>query len=219
LTTILENNRHQLHKLLFNIGPENMYSGFSLQCSLILGKNIFDFDNKNKIIVLDNLFKKTVYTLEKSPYSDFTHIYTDGSINYKALGGGYAYYIKFPDQSVVQENFTVPSITSSNACELLAVKEALAKSNQQKMVRVYCDSIYVRKGICERILHWKNNNWHTCHGKLVKNINLWQELDALVQNKYVEFVWIKGHNNNPLNDLCHQMAKKASKELTASAIA
>ena len=46
--------------------------------------------------------------------------------------------------------------------------------------------------------------------KNVKNIDLWKKLKELVNSKQVEWKWIKGHSEDPMNDLADQLAKKAT---------
>ena len=64
--------------------------------------------------------------------------------------------------------------------ELTAVIEALAALKRPCKVSLYLDSQYVRKGMTEWIHGWKARGWRTAAKQPVKNVDLWQRLDALV---------------------------------------
>ena len=46
--------------------------------------------------------------------------------------------------------------------------------------------------------------------KNVKNIDLWKKLKELVLKNEIEWHWIKGHSENPMNDLADKLAKEAT---------
>ncbi len=45
-------------------------------------------------------------------------------------------------------------------------------------------------GIRHWIISWKRNGWKTASKTPVKNIDLWQELDALAQNRPITWEWV-----------------------------
>ena len=51
--------------------------------------------------------------------------------------------------------------------------------------------------------------------KAVKNVDLWQALDALVAQHQIEWQWIKGHSGHPGNEMADQLANEAIAELRA----
>jgi ribonuclease HI len=75
-------------------------------------------------------------------------------------------------------------------------------------VAIYTDSEYVRNGIMTWIHNWKRRGWRTADGKAVKNIELWQRLDALVQQHDVAWHWVKGHAGDPGNERADALANK-----------
>lgn len=99
--------------------------------------------------------------------------------------------------------------TTNNRMEMMAVIKGLGaiKKPNQKVV-VYTDSKYVQQGITSWIKKWKKNGWKTTQNTPVKNEDLWKEMDRLLGEHDVTFRWIKGHNDNPLNEradaLCTQ---------------
>ena len=94
--------------------------------------------------------------------------------------------------------------------ELLAVIEALAALKRPCAVTLFLDSEYVRKGITEWIHGWKARGWKTAAKQPVKNVELWQRLDALVSTggHRIEWRWVKGHSGDPGNEHADALANR-----------
>ncbi|NIR60888.1 MAG: ribonuclease HI, partial [Gammaproteobacteria bacterium] len=56
------------------------------------------------------------------------------------------------------------------------------------------DSQYVMKGMTEWMPAWKRRGWRTADKKPVKNVDLWQRLDAALAAHDVEWEWVRGHS-------------------------
>ena len=69
-------------------------------------------------------------------------------------------------------------------------------------IKLYTDSLYVQKGITEWIENWKKKNF-----KDVKNVELWQELDALSSKLNIEWHWIKAHAGHKYNEMADALAR------------
>lgn len=80
--------------------------------------------------------------------------------------------------------------------------EALSALKRPCDVVLYLDSQYVRKGITEWIQGWKAKGWVTASKEPVKNVELWKQLDALVQGSghRIDWRWVKGHAGDPGNE-------------------
>jgi ribonuclease HI len=63
---------------------------------------------------------------------------------------------------------------------------------------------------------WKARGWKTADKKPVKNLDLWQELDDLMQQHQISFHWIKGHAGHPENERADELARAAIVELRLS---
>jgi ribonuclease HI len=64
--------------------------------------------------------------------------------------------------------------------------------------------------------NWKQNGWHTAHKKQeVKNIDLWQQLDELVNKHEIRWVWVKGHNGHAENERCDALARAEVEKIKA----
>jgi ribonuclease HI len=92
--------------------------------------------------------------------------------------------------------------------ELKAVVEALRALKQPSEVTIHVDSSYVMNGMKTWIVGWKRNGWKTASKQPVKNVDLWQELDAEVAKHTVRWVWVKGHAGDPGNEAADVLANK-----------
>ena len=142
-------------------------------------------------------------------------IYTDGSCIGNPGPGGWAAVIL--DGALKKELFGGDKSTTNNRMELTAAIKALEyclilqkNSFLNKEIKIFTDSLYVKKGITEWIKNWKNNNWKTADKKVVKNIDLWRNLKELSESKKISWHWIKGHSDHPMNDLADKLAKQAA---------
>ena len=98
--------------------------------------------------------------------------------------------------------------TTNNRMELKAVIEALNALNRRCDVTVYTDSQYVQKGISEWIHGWKARGWKTASREPVKNVDLWQALDAAQAEHKIAWRWLKGHAGHPGNERADQLANR-----------
>ena len=136
--------------------------------------------------------------------SDPVVVYTDGACKGNPGPGGWGALLRWGDHS--KELFGGEARTTNNRMELTAVIEALAALNQRCEVAIYTDSEYVRNGITTWIHNWKQRGWRTADKKPVKNIELWQRLDALASQHDVRWHWVRGHNGDPGNERADELA-------------
>jgi ribonuclease HI len=93
--------------------------------------------------------------------------------------------------------------------ELTAAAEALKALKEPCEVVIVTDSEYVRDGITQWIHSWKAKGWK----KKIKNIDLWQELDAAVSRHKIEWRWVKGHAGDEFNERCDFLATREIERL------
>ena len=135
-------------------------------------------------------------------------IYTDGSCLENPGNGGWAAIIIIKkEKKIISGN---QKNTTNNRMELLAPIEALKTLELNSEIEIITDSKYVKLGITEWINSWKKNGWKTANKKEVKNIELWKELDSLVENFNIKWSWVKGHSTDQLNNEVDLIAKKAA---------
>lgn len=139
--------------------------------------------------------------------SDVT-IYTDGACKGNPGPGGWGVWLKAGP--VEKELFGGELNTTNNRMELMAVIEGLSALKRPCKVLVYLDSQYVRMGITEWIHGWKAKGWRTASKQPVKNVELWQRLDKLVQTggHAIDWRWVKGHSGDPGNERADMLANK-----------
>ena len=142
-------------------------------------------------------------------------IYTDGACVGNPGPGGWAAIILMENGE--KKIFGGEKLTTNNRMELTATIKALEYCNKQegkqpslKHIEIYTDSTYVKEGITIWIESWEKNNWKTVSKKNVKNVDLWKKLKELVKSSSIEWKWVKGHSNDPMNDLADELAKKAT---------
>ena len=142
-------------------------------------------------------------------------IYTDGACVGNPGPGGWAAIII--GDNYKKEICGGEKLTTNNRMELTAAIKALEYCNQKdikqlslKQIKIYTDSIYLKDGITVWINKWIENNWKTADKKNVKNVDLWKKLKELENLCSVEWHWIKGHSDNPMNELADRLAKKAT---------
>ena len=133
-------------------------------------------------------------------------IYTDGSCIGNPGNGGWA--------AIIIDNGKKTQIkgskkeTTNNQMELTATIKALEYISTKDKIQIYTDSKYVKQGITEWITKWKINGWKTSKKEEVKNKDLWLELDNLTSKNSIEWVWVKAHSDNDLNNEVDLLARK-----------
>ena len=97
--------------------------------------------------------------------------------------------------------------TTNNQMELMAAISALEKLDRASTITVVTDSSYVKDGVSTWIHGWKRNGWKTAAKKPVKNVELWQRLDAAQARHNVTWEWVKGHAGHPENERADALAR------------
>jgi len=99
-------------------------------------------------------------------------------------------------------------LTTNNRMELMAAIRALEALKRPCRVILHTDSQYLRGGITQWIHGWKARGWKTAGKKPVKNQDLWERLDALIQKHEIEWRWVKGHAGDEGNERADALANK-----------
>jgi ribonuclease HI len=135
-------------------------------------------------------------------------IYTDGACKGNPGAGGWGALLL--SGGAEKELWGGEAVTTNNRMELLAVIEALTALKRPCEVVLHLDSEYVRKGITEWISGWKARGWKTATKQPVKNVDLWQRLDTLVQGAghQIDWRWVKGHSGVPGNERADALANR-----------
>jgi ribonuclease HI len=141
---------------------------------------------------------------------DTITIYTDGACKGNPGPGGWGAWLRTGAHE--KELWGGEPLTTNNRMELTAVIQALSALKRASTVAVHTDSQYVRQGITAWIHNWKKRGWKTADNKPVKNIDLWQRLDALAEQHRIEWHWVKGHNGDLGNERADALANRGAAE-------
>jgi ribonuclease HI len=141
-------------------------------------------------------------------------IYTDGGCRgngkENALGGYGVVLIYKETKKEIKKSF---ENVTNNIMELTAVIDGLKLLKEPCNVELFSDSSYVVNAISKKwLINWKKNGWKTSKKEPVKNKELWEELDKLLNYHKVNFNWVKGHHLNELNNRCDKLANEAMDE-------
>ena len=133
-------------------------------------------------------------------------IYTDGACKGNPGPGGWGALLRTGEH--VKELCGGEPNTTNNRMELKAVIEALGALTRPCIVVVHTDSQYVQKGISEWIHGWKARGWKTAAKAPVKNVDLWQALDAAQARHTIEWRWVRGHAGHEGNERADALANR-----------
>jgi ribonuclease HI len=107
--------------------------------------------------------------------------------------------------------------TTNNRMELMAAISALESLKRPVTVHIHTDSQYLRDGITKWIHGWKRNGWKTADKKPVKNVDLWQRLDAALASHEIKWHWVRGHAGHDLNERADELAREGISDMRAAA--
>jgi len=131
-------------------------------------------------------------------------IFTDGACKGNPGPGGWGALLRLGENE--KSLYGGELNTTNNRMELLAAIRGLEALKRSAEVVITTDSQYVMKGICEWMPNWKKRGWKTASKQPVKNVDLWQQLDALVSQHEVEWRWVRGHTGHRENELADELA-------------
>jgi ribonuclease HI len=137
---------------------------------------------------------------------DTVTIYTDGACDPNPGPGGWAAILILGEHRKTLSGSQTGSQTTNNRMELQAVISALTALKRPCGVQLHTDSEYVRKGVTEYLERWKARGWRTADKKSVANRDLWEALDAAMQRHQIEWIWVRGHAGDPLNEEVDRLA-------------
>ncbi len=143
----------------------------------------------------------------------FVRLFTDGACRGNPGPGGWGCILRHPATGAEKELSGGVALSTNNQMELQAVISGLAALKSRSEVEVITDSTYVAKGCAEWMAGWKRNGWQRKEGtswKPVKNVELWQQLDSLLNQHQVRFTVVRGHMGHAENERCDELAVAAA---------
>ena len=148
------------------------------------------------------------------PEPSAVEIFTDGACRGNPGPGGWAAILRY--RGVEKELTGYDPDTTNNRMEMIAAIAGLEALKRPCRVRLYSDSQYLRDGITKWINGWKRRGWRTADKQPVKNIDLWQRLDAASARHVVTWEWVRGHAGHPENERADALARTRIAEAAGS---
>jgi ribonuclease HI len=133
-------------------------------------------------------------------------IYTDGACKGNPGLGGWGVVLRSGDKE--KHLYGGEKNTTNNRMEMTAVIKALNALKSSCHIQLFTDSQYVNRGVNEWLQNWKKAGWRTASRAPVKNVDLWQAIDELLDGHEIEWHWVKGHSGDPGNDLADELANR-----------
>ncbi len=132
-------------------------------------------------------------------------VHTDGACSGNPGPGGWGAILAF--NGTRKELSGGEAETTNNRMELMGAIAALESLKRPCKVEMHVDSNYVKDGITKWIHGWKRNGWKTADKKPVKNVELWQRLDAALATHDISWLWVKGHAGHNDNEEADELAR------------
>lgn len=137
--------------------------------------------------------------------------WTDGACSGNPGPGGWGVLMRAMEGATLVKERCLSggeAMTTNNRMELMAAISALETLTRPTAITITTDSAYVKNGVTEWIHAWKRKNWRTAGGAPVKNVELWQRLDAAQARHKVTWKWIKGHAGHAENERADELARE-----------
>jgi ribonuclease HI len=143
------------------------------------------------------------------PVSPIVEIFTDGACSGNPGPGGWGAILRSgPHERELKGG---EAATTNNRMEMTAAIAALEALKRPSVARLHTDSNYLKDGVTQWLPRWKRNGWKTADRKPVKNVDLWQRLDAAIAPHQVEWIWVRGHAGHPENERADRLAAEGMK--------
>lgn len=134
--------------------------------------------------------------------------YTDGSCEPNPGTGGFA-VIRDMKVQVLGGDHNTTNIRMEGMAIIAALQDAAGEPAE-----IYTDSEFWINVITKWSLAWEKNGWKKKGGP-IKNLDIVQEVCPLYRNSQAVLVWVRGHNDDPGNELADEWANKAREQQLA----
>lgn len=143
--------------------------------------------------------------------NETVEIYCDGACRGNPGPGGWGAILR--SGSHEKRLYGAESLTTNNRMELMGAIESLRALKKPCHVVLWTDSQYVKKGMTEWLAGWKAKGWKNAAKQPVKNVDLWQALEAEAARHVIDWRWVKGHAGHEGNEIADQLANQAIDEM------
>jgi len=142
---------------------------------------------------------------------NLVEVWTDGGCRPNPGPGGWGAILVFKGN--VRELSGGAGDTTNNRMELTAAAAALEALKRPCKVRLHTDSQYLRDGITRWHVGWVRKNWRNAAGDPVKNMDLWRRILDAAKPHEVEWVWVRGHSGDVMNERADVLATEARSKI------
>jgi ribonuclease HI len=152
----------------------------------------------------------------KDSSKKIVEIFTDGACSGNPGPGGWGAILRYGGTEK-ELNGGEPA-TTNNRMEMMAAIMAIEAVKRPCEIHLHTDSEYLRQGITTWIHGWKARGWKTADKKPVKNVDLWQRLEAAIETHDVHWHWVKGHSGHVENERADELARLAIRQMKDASI-
>ena len=135
--------------------------------------------------------------------------YTDGSCDPNPGTGGFAVIRDMKPAVLSGEPYPTTNIRMEGLAIIAALKDADGKECE-----IFSDSEFWIKVVTVWSLPWEKNGWKKKGGE-IKNLDIVKEICPLYKKSKAKLTWVRGHNNDPGNELADHWANEARKQQLA----
>lgn len=138
-------------------------------------------------------------------------LYTDGACSGNPGPGGWAALLIWNGNE--KELSGGEPNTTNNRMEMKAIIEGLRALKEKCHVKIHSDSALIINAFNQNwIKNWQNRGWRKSNKKPVENQDLWKEMLKVMAPHNVDWIKVKGHSTNELNNRVDRIAVAASKQ-------
>jgi ribonuclease HI len=142
---------------------------------------------------------------------DVVEIFSDGACRGNPGPGGWGVLLRYRGKEKTLHGGELN--TTNNRMELMGAIVGLESLKRRSRVHLTTDSQYVCKGVQEWLHDWKRRGWKTADRKPVKNVDLWERLDAALAEHDVQLHWVRGHSGHDENERVDALANQGIDKL------
>lgn len=152
-------------------------------------------------------------------------LYCDGCCEPNPGAGGWGFVV-YRDGVEIHSDCGGADATTNNAMEMKGVLMALrwaAENADGEEVRLFCDSQYVVNGCNDWRHGWRRNGWNKRKPNSpkrdegeIKNLGLWQEIDAVLTARPLKLEWCRGHVGIVGNERADELSLMGRESVTGS---
>lgn len=128
-------------------------------------------------------------------------VYTDGSLKFGR--GAWAFVVVEKNKTII-EKFGTAKNTTSNRMEFQAVIEALILLPKDRALKIHTDSRVLLEALA-KIPTWKLRGWIKKNSSPIPSVDQMILLDQLLQNRQVQWQWVKAHSGVQYNERCDEL--------------